>query len=276
MSTPVYGPGQTSNTTPGYVVAPASIGGGNFNQAAAAQAAAQYQGPSNSALAALQGLQVPTSFAYQGSQLEPNMSDAQQVALQFYGWNDQQKSDFRNQLGLINTNYYTAPNDTLANAWFDYVRQAAEQTAAGHPVDAMDLLAADVNATNGGKGKAGKTITKTVDQVNLTNRADAQAIYFQAAQQLLGRAPTDSEVAQFQGYLNAQERANPIQQVKQITYAPEGYVTDTNVLKSSGGISSQAAQTMAMEQARQNPEYGAYQAATTYFNALKQAIGLGG
>jgi hypothetical protein len=254
---------------------PAGLGGGNLYGQAVANAnltGAITGQTTNTILNALAGMQVPVT-SYQGSSLTTQLFNAQQYAEQYYGWSDQQKNDFRNQMGLINSQYFTATNDTLANLWFDYVRQAADQTGAGHPVSPSDLMAADVAATNGGKGKAGRTETKTIDQVNLTNKADAQAIFYQAAQSLLGRAPTDQENAQFQGYLNAQERANPIQQVQQLTYNDSGFLIDKNVLKSSGGITSQGASMLAMQQARQNPEYGAYQAATTYMNALKQAIG---
>lgn len=224
----------------------------------------------NSTLNSLAGMSV-TVPGEQGTQ----SLDAQQYAMQFYNWNKNDLSWFRNQMGLINSQYYTAPNDTLASAWFDYVRQAAERNMAGNPTTPIDLLQSDITAVNGGKGKAGKDITRVVSQAVQTSKVDAQAIFYSAAQQLLGRAPTDSEVAQFQGQLNAQEKANPIVHTYDIQYSDQGYPMMTEKA-TTGGVSDAAKQTLAMQQARQNPEYGAYQAATTYMNALKQAIGLGG
>lgn len=275
----IYGPAQAAAAAQqrqefAQAPSPQTVGGGG-NLYAAAQAAAtttpQGQVVNNSALNALAGMSVIVP-AEQGTQT----MDAQQYAMQFYNWGNNDLNWFRNQMGLINSNYYTATNDQLATAWFDYVRQSAERNAAGNPVTPEDLLQADITATGGGKGKADRTITKTINQVNLTNTADAQAIFFQAAQNLLGRAPTDAENAQFKGYLNQQEQLNPIHQVQQLTYNQAGLVVDKNVLKSSGGITSQGAAMLAEQQARQNPEYGAYQAATTYMNALRQALGLGG
>jgi hypothetical protein len=216
----------------------------------------------------------------QGHTLQPG--GAQHLVNQFYNFTTAQKNQLRTQLSLINSNYLTAPDtdatggQSLLAAWTGLVGTAQQYNANGTMVSPWDVLAKDVSAVNAGGGNGtdkSKVVNRTVSQVNLTNRVDAQAIFYQSAQQLLGRAPTDSEVASFQGFLNDKEKANPVVSNIRTTYDSTGQVVGSDTTKSSGGVSADAQSMLAMQQAEKNPEYGAYQAATTYMNALKAAIG---
>jgi len=204
-----------------------------------------------------------------GQPVYVNVTDA---ANQYYKWSPQEQNQFRAKMSLVSSSYLGAADADLANAWAGLVNQSAAYHAAGTNITPWDILSKDVSNLSGSASKA-RTVNRTVNQVNLTNKVDAQAIFFQAAQQLLGRAPNDSEVSNFQSFLNAKEKANPIVSNIQTTYDASGQVIGTDTTKSSGGVSSDAANFAAMQQAEKSPEYGAYQAATTYMNALKSAIG---
>lgn len=190
----------------------------------------------------------------------------------FYNWNDQQRSDFRSKLALVDKNALTAPDSAIATAWADYVQQSANYFAAGATVSPWDILAKDISA-RGGTGLAG-TKTQTTRDVSLTGQADAAAIFHSAAQSLLGRNATPAEEAAFRQQLNAKEQANPTTATITSTTDEQGAVTNTS-RTSTGGFNSAAAQLLAEQQARQNPESASYQAATTYYNAMMQTLSRG-
>lgn len=211
---------------------------------------------------------------------KPQGTTAQAMVQSFYNFTPKELDTLRTNLSLINSNYLTAPatdatgGQSLLSAWSGLVQTAQDYNANGQNYTPWDVLSKDVSATKAGGGIQGAhTTTRTVSQVNLTNRVDAQAIFYQAAQQLLGRAPSDSEVASFQGFLNAKEKANPALSTVKTNYDASGQDIGSDTTKTSGGVDADAQNMIAMQQAEKNPEYGAYQAATTYMNALKQAIG---
>lgn len=88
---------------------------------------------------------------------------------------------------------------------------------------------------------------------------------------LLGRRATDDEVDEFVGTLNSYERDNPTVQKTTDTYKEGELVDSKNV--SRGGVSDSDVNGMIEEDAMALPEYGAYQAATTYYDAFRAAIG---
>lgn len=192
------------------------------------------------------------------------------LALQYYGWSEKEKNQLRSKLGLLNKNFLTATDDDIAKTWADYVQQSANNFSAGVSVSPMDLIDKDVKTKGVGASQAGTKTTTTRD-VSLTSAPDADAIFNSAAKSLLGRAPTQAEYAQFQASLNEAERNSPVVATTTSTTDDEGNVVSQS-RTSSGGIGSGGAQMMAQKQAQQNPEYGAYQAATTYWDAAMQMI----
>ena len=200
----------------------------------------------------------------------PITEDIQQTIDRYYQWSDQQKQDLRNQLSLIDKSALTASDADIAKIWGDYAQQAANYFSAGQAITPWDIIAKDVSSRAGQSSKAG-TKTETTSDTSLTSRLDSDAIFRSAAQSLLGRNPTDAENAKFQQLLNDQERANPTTATITTTTDDEGRVIATN-RQSEGGVTGAGAAELARRQALQNPESGAYQAATVYFNAFKQAL----
>lgn len=213
-----------------------------------------------------QGGEYQTGGGMAGRRITKSVQD---MTNEFYGWDDKQKAEFRNRLGMLNKNFLTATDDDLARAWGQYVQQSANYLSAGQNLTPWDIFSKDLASRAGDTGPQTRT-TKTVD-TSLTSRVDSDAVFKSAAQSLLGRAPTDAEYAKFYSTLNSQERANPTVATTTTTTDAEGNVTNSQ-RTSEGGIGAGGAQLLAQRAAEQNPEYGAYQAATTYYNAMMQTI----
>lgn len=202
----------------------------------------------------------------------PVTEDIQSTINRFYQMNDQQKMDLRQKLSLIDKSALTASDADIAKIWGDYAQQAANYFSAGQNVTPWDILAKDISSRGGAASLAG-TKTSTTSDTNLTSRIDSDAIFRSAAQSLLGRDPTDQENAKFQQMLNSQEQANPTTATISTTTDDQGKIISQNRV-SQGGVTSAGAAELARRQAIANPEHGAYEAATTYFNALRGVLGM--
>lgn len=200
----------------------------------------------------------------------------QQAANMYYTWTPQQQDAFRAKMALIDSSYMTATDAQLAAAWGGsngLVAQSAAYAAAGVNMTPWDILAKDIASNTGGKGKAGKDFERTITTQSHMSAPDANAIFTAAAQSLLGRAPTADELSAFRNNLYQVEAANPLVKTVNYHYLPgQSFYPTEDITKQSGGVSSEAAQNIALQQAKTNPEYGAYQAATTYMGALQELL----
>lgn len=113
--------------------------------------------------------------------------------------------------------------------------------------------------------------TRTDKQVNLSSVEDVKALTTQMLTELLGRAPSTKEVAQYRSSINAMERAAPQVTKTTETIGETGEVTGSSAV-TSGGVSQAAMAGQVTEGAKEGPEYGKYQAATTYWDAMMQMI----
>ena len=121
-------------------------------------------------------------------------------------------------------------------------------------------------------GPKSKTTSQTA--IDLSNPEQVQAIATQTLTQMIGRAPTDKELATFKATLNGYERGHPELTTTTENYDDMGNVSATNVVH-SGGVTDAARQTVLGKGVQKTKEYGKYQAGTTYFNALLQMLGGG-
>lgn len=191
----------------------------------------------------------------------------------FFQFNEAVKDDLRMKLALTGNQNALRMNDSdLFSRWTAYVKLASQYAAAGKPVSPWELLNNDIMSAERAKQTMQPTVTETTStRTDLTSFADAEAIFYQSARTLLGRAPTDEETASFHAALNAQETENPIVQRVRRTTSAMGDTTE-EVISQEGGLSGEARQMAALKEAQANPEYGAYQASTTYMNAFKEMI----
>jgi hypothetical protein len=197
----------------------------------------------------------------------------------------------------------------VINAWALVVQEAATQSKAGNFVSPEDLLA---KAAKTGWNSVGATLTPdstgAVGTGNLNNAADASTttsstIYksyldpatIMGAQadawfRLLGRNPTKGEYNAFlNSILQYQDESNTGKfesQTKDPSDKLTGSAADTAAglaqaqsdptsqtsIVSQRGVGTRGLEFLAGQAAMANPEEGAYQAATTYFNAFIKAL----
>ena len=123
-------------------------------------------------------------------------------------------------------------------------------------------------------GKTTKTTTSK--QIDLSNPGQVKAIVTDSLRQLLGRAPTDKELAQYRASINGYENANPQVSTTTQTLTPDVATGEVNVTGqntvTAGGVTDVDRQQLISDSATQTKEYGKYQAATTYWNAMMQMI----
>ena len=151
-------------------------------------------------------------------------------------------------------------------AWNRVVGQAAQFYLAGNgrtPEEVIRLI----NIQK--KAKAAPVPTTTTDNTTQVQNFDTSAPtdIRRALQNMLGRAPTSQEMQSYQAGLNSAAQANP-QQQQTVTH-DDGKGNVTRDVTQSGGIDPTE---VIGQMAQADPEYGAYQASTTYMDALRQAI----
>lgn len=208
----------------------------------------------------------PTGFIVQ-------LQTQEQAINSFFGWSIAQKDDFRMRLALTGNQNAQLMNDSdLLSRWAAYVKLAAQYAGSGKALTPWELMNNDIaSRERAAEQMVPKTETTTSTRFDLSSAADAEAIFYQSARTLLGRAPTEAEVGNFQQHLNALESQSPITQRVERTTSATGETTE-EVVSQEGGVGAEAKQLEAMKGAQASPEYGAYQASTTYMNAFKNLI----
>lgn len=168
------------------------------------------------------------------------------------------------------------PNDysQAQSAWNAAVQQAAGFRTYGNrdvtPWEAIDIMAG-VTPGGGRKSLAG-TKTSTEKVVDLPTKTTMRAGIRAIMSQELGRAPTADEIDRYSEMFTKAARESPSTVKTTTTYDDSGRVTNQNSTR-SGGFTGTDMQELATEKAQSSNEWGSYQAATTYFNALMGAIG---
>lgn len=263
-----YNQGGTTGSTGGSPMATANTTGNGLQQGALAMGGAgmvgAWQTPDQISATS------PVFMGMQniGGQNRPQTQTLQDVINSWYTMDQKTKDRFEATMASAGFKVATFTDADFFKAWSSYATQAASYNAAGKMLSPWDVLSMD---GQGRQNNQPTTTTTTDTSYNISNYQDTHALFMQAAQSLLGRAPTVAETKAFQSQLNAYQRANPTKTTRTTTTDAQGNSTSTT--SSSGGTTAAGMQDLAQQQAQQNPEYGSYQAATTYFNALLGAIG---
>jgi len=182
-------------------------------------------------------------------------------------------------LGLIDAGDETSV-EILDTAWQDAVDLSARFLASGKKItpwqaaELMDPSTAGGGSRYGSGGTGGGGFTgnrsSTSTSVDLTDPATAKAITNDTLSQALGRAARPEELTQFIQVINSAEKANPT-----VTSSTTRYDKGVDVSRSetkSGGLTGAGRSQMVLDRAQALPEYGAFQAASTYFNSLVSAL----
>lgn len=167
--------------------------------------------------------------------------------------------------------------DDISGWWQKAVDEAAKASKYGSkkitPYDWISMYAG-VNGLGGSgsaAGLAGGTTTHTEKNVAQFDDLDARAAADEAWTSLYGKAATGKQAKALKAALNAYAQNHP--SISTTTTTGAGTPNSTSSTTTKGGISSPGVQQIAEDQVKAAPGYGEYQAATTYFNALQQALG---
>lgn len=128
------------------------------------------------------------------------------------------------------------------------------------------------NALGGsGKRKRWKTVNtqRTIYELDST---DAKQMMVQTMQQYLGRDPTPEEIQDFKHAVNTEAADDPSVTRSTTQYRKGGKrSTTTREVVDSGFTQSDAIQ-QAMDEAKESPDYGEYQAVSTYFPVVEDLL----
>lgn len=206
------------------------------------------------------GSQSPIAFA--------KASDAAQL---YFMWDDKTRSKFLSNLQLAGYDTSGLKDDQIAKLWGGYVGLAAQYQQQGKQLSPWDVLGKDISQR---ESVQPRTVMSTQRMYNISTYEDAYGLFQNVAQQLLGRAPTKAETSKLKSVLNNYEQAHPTTTDIQSTYMGS-QLQDRQAVKTTGGVTQEARTAIAEEQAKSNPEYGAYQAATNGMNWLMEMVGGG-
>lgn len=168
--------------------------------------------------------------------------------------------------------------DDVEGWWQKAVDGAAKSKAFGgkniSPYDWISMYAG-VNglggsgSANGGTGPS--TRTDTSSNTQQIDDLDARAAANEAWTSLYGKDATGKQARALKAAINAYASAHP--QITTTTSHDDGQGHTSSSSSTKGGLDSTGAQQIAQDQVKGAPGYGEFQAATTYFNALQQALG---
>ena len=126
-------------------------------------------------------------------------------------------------------------------------------------------------------GKTTKTTKRK--QFDISSPKDVQILATQTLRELLGRAPTEKEMATFKASINGYEKEHPTEITTTQKLAPDVATGQLNVTDETtttkGGVTDAARAALVQDPTVKSKEYGKYQAATTYYDAMMQMIGGG-
>lgn len=191
----------------------------------------------------------------------------------FYAWSPAEQQAWANKMyraGLINDpgNY-----DAALAQWTSAVEFAAGQYTYGQkritPWDVMQDRLGLSRVAGNGNGPRTTTSTSTARQV-LSN-GDADTMIKAIFQSQLGRDPDKGELSRYRSMLINKVDANPQVSTTTTNYDGKGNQTSNTVTR--GGVNQSELQGMVSDKNQADPEWGAYQAATSYMGALENLLG---
>lgn len=202
------------------------------------------------------------------------LRDAATVALDVYNWTADERNAVAKRMvdvGMIGEQW--SPIDVV-KAWGELVTEAANYHLARPgdlmtPMDMLDLNHGDGTAT----GKAVPHVSKIVDKsVTITTAEDARAVLNSVLSDKLGRRANSREVDDFQAALNSAQRSNPTVQTTHSTTSADGSRVTSRSGVQVGGVNVNNFADNYTDNRDPDSEFGRYQAATTYYNALLKAV----
>lgn len=212
-----------------------------------------------------------------------NTTTVQAALNQPYLWSEDKRSDVMRKMreaGYNITSFAEAFGDGISSGglWQELVARASRSFVLSNGenlVTPWDMLAADKkeNVANGTLDKNGNIVhTSTSTSVNTLSEGQAWDTLRQTMQGMLGRDPSDQEVRDFLSAANADAAKDPSKTVS-TTHTDTASGTSNTTSHTTGGYTSADAAQSAYQDIHNDADYGQYQSATTYFNAMLSALG---
>lgn len=219
-----------------------------------------------------------TDLAFKVASMRTPVS-AQQAGYLPYTWSEKERAKAYARVGEALNTKITSFSQFL-NAWDQAVNIAQNSWAAtrggkdGSPLtpwDVFDMMKREGDKYGfGGQQSLARTVTATNKSITQLSDGGAWAILKNAARDALGRNPTHEELRQFAAKANSIAVNNPTVTTTTSHYNARGDLTSSNS-KTKQGAGAEDFQ-MAAEKKVDTAEAGAYQAATTYYNALLNGL----
>lgn len=216
----------------------------------------------------------------QGKVREPSTITVAEAKELPWGWGKERQRKWMDRLSEATGLEFNNFNDAV-DLWGLAVERAAKMYNGSKgnnlitPWDALDLYKDEGMFSEGGAAEeAGFTGTRKqrhVD-VNKISEGDAWSTMRSAVSSLLGRDPSDQEVRDFAYRMNNLAAKNPSIS-ETVTKYQDGQAVRSKTSVVEPGMTANDVALAAYEDAQDDPDYGAYQAASTYMNLLLQAIG---
>jgi len=192
-----------------------------------------------------------------------------------FTWSPSEQQAWVNKLyraGLINdpSNF-----DAAIAQWSSAVDFAAGQyTYGGKKVTPWDVIQDRLGLSKlNGKGNGPRTTTSTSTAAQVLSNGDADTMIKAMFQNQLGRDPDKGELSRYRSMLINHVSDNPT--VTKTTQTVDAKGNSTSNTTSSGGTSESELSGMVSSRNTADPEWGAYQAATSYMGALEGLLGAG-
>lgn len=240
--------------------------------------------------------QMPPAAYAQESAAAQTLTVAQ-LLQQFTTWGPIQLAKFKQDIyaaGLVSTPKPTTAETLVAyqavleeaasqgKPWQQLLDAAKDagwnQTATVHTLADYGLTGSGNSSSSGHGGSTSSSVNQTT-YISYMDPATAQGALSDAFYRLLGRTPTSQEYQAFLNSLYSYQQDENTGKFDTTTTdktgsaATGGTSSDTtqNVI-AQRGVGLRGVQFLAGNAAMQNPDYGQYQAATTYFNAFMKAL----
>lgn len=168
--------------------------------------------------------------------------------------------------------------DDVNSVWEGLVERAAKTYSYSKgekkvtPWDVLDLVQREDETANGGKDDENFTHVSTSKSVQDISEGEAWSTLQSNLTRMLGRDPSDQEVRDFTHRMNTLAAQNPAIS-KTISTYKDGRLTNSTTKQVESGFTADDMAMTSYEDAQADPEYGAYQAASTYFNSAMSAMG---
>lgn len=168
--------------------------------------------------------------------------------------------------------------DDVNSVWQGLVERAAKTYTFSEgekkvtPWDVLDLIKREDETANGGEDPDNFTHVSTSKTVQDISEGEAWSTLQSNLSRMLGRDPSDQEVRDFTHRMNTLAARNPAISRTISTYK-DGRLTNSTTKEVESGFTADDMAMTAYENAQADPEYGAYQAASTYYNAAISALG---